>query len=173
MDNAHHIDSYRAVETELLGNSRHLISGKHNAESEEHIAGESKQSEEQQGGLHKRCKADCRYLFHPLVEAVRISSRNGEHIQGSDRHLHEEDSSALDVLEEYLYHAVGKGDQRKDVKQAERELTRYGEAAHKDTCALSRKVNGLPSGEQRRQVVGEGVLKGYAELIQFYGYYSD
>ena len=46
MDNAHHIDSYRAVETELLGNSRHLIGGKHNAESEEHIAGESKQSEE-------------------------------------------------------------------------------------------------------------------------------
>lgn len=76
-------------------------------------------------------------------------------------------------MEEYLYHAVGKGDQRKDIKQAERELTRYGEAAHKDTCALPRKVNGLPSGEQRRQVVGEGVLKGYAELIQFYGYYSD
>ena len=46
MDNAHHIDSYRAVETELLGNSRHLIGGKHNTESEEHIAGESKQSEE-------------------------------------------------------------------------------------------------------------------------------
>ena len=46
MDNAHHIDSYRAVETELLGNSRHLIGGKHNAESEEHIAGESQESEE-------------------------------------------------------------------------------------------------------------------------------
>ena len=108
-----------------------------------------------------------------MHEAVHISSRNGEHIQGSDRHLYEQYSSALDVLEEYLYYAVGKGDQCKDVKQAERDVARHSEAADKDTCALSRKVNGLPSGEQCRQVVGEGVLKGYAELIQFHGYYSD
>ena len=99
------------------------------------------------------------------LEAVRISSRYGEHIQRSHRHLHEEDSSALDVLEEYLYYAVRKSDQRKDIKQAERELSRYGEAAHKDTCALSGKVDGLPSGKQRRQIVGEGVLERDAEFI--------
>lgn len=47
MDNTHHIDLDRRVQTELLSNSRHFVGGKHNAESEEHIAGECEQSEEQ------------------------------------------------------------------------------------------------------------------------------
>ena len=110
MNDAHHVHLDGAVEAELLGDTRHLIGCEHNAKAKEHVIRESEQTEEQQRCLHERRQADCRHLLAPLIEAVSIPTGNAEHIQTSDRHLHEQDAAALDILEEDLDHAVGKSD---------------------------------------------------------------
>ena len=119
MNDAHHIDLDRAVETELLGDARHLVGGKHNAETKKHVIRESEQTEEQQRCLHECRQTDCRHLFAPLVEADGVSTGNAKHIQASDCHLHEQDAAALDILEEDLDHAVGKSNQTQKVEKAE------------------------------------------------------
>ena len=40
MDNAHHVDTHRAVKPELLRNAGHLIGRQHDAKSQQHITGE-------------------------------------------------------------------------------------------------------------------------------------
>ena len=73
------------------------------------------QAEEQQRCLHERCQTDCSNLLAPLIEAVGVSTGDAEHIQASDCHLHEQDASTLDILEEDLDHTVGKGNQTQKV----------------------------------------------------------
>ena len=102
MDNAHHVHLDGAIKAELLGDTRHLIGCKHNAEAKEHVIRESEQAEKQKRCLHKRSQADRCYLFAPLIEAVCISAGNAEHIQTSNRHLHKQNAAALDVLEKIL-----------------------------------------------------------------------
>ena len=46
VDNAHHVDSYRRVKSELLGNPRDFVSCQHDAKPQEHIAWEGEQSQE-------------------------------------------------------------------------------------------------------------------------------
>jgi hypothetical protein len=108
MNNAHHVHLDGAVETELLGDARYFVGGKHDAETEKHIARKGHQPEKQQSCLHKCCQTDGRNLFAPLIKAVGIPSWYAEHIQASDCHLHEQDTAALDILEEHLDYAVGK-----------------------------------------------------------------
>ena len=64
MNDAHHIDLDRAVETELLGDARHLVGGKHNAETKKHVIRESEQTEEQQ-----RCLAELERLVQADIAA--------------------------------------------------------------------------------------------------------
>lgn len=112
MDNAHHVDLDGAVEAELPGDPWHLIGCEHDTQAREHMIGKCEQAEKQQRCLHERRQTDCRHLLAPLIEAVGITTGNAEHIQqASDRHLNEQDAAALDILEEDLDYAVGKGNQ--------------------------------------------------------------
>ena len=54
MDNAHHVDTHRAVKPELLRNAGHLIGRQHDAKSQQHITGEGQKPQKQQAGLHER-----------------------------------------------------------------------------------------------------------------------
>ena len=109
VNNAHHIDLDRAVETELLRYARHFIGGKHYPKAEEHISRKLHKPKEQQSGLKECRKAYRRHLFAPLVEAVGVAPRYAEHIEASDSHLHKQYAAALDVLKEDLYNAVSEG----------------------------------------------------------------
>ena len=122
MNDAHHVDLDGAVEAELLGNPRHLIGGKHDAEAKEHVIRESEQTEEQQRCLHERSQTDCRNLLAPLIEAVGVSTGDAEHIQTTNCHLHEQNAAALDILEEDFDHSVGKGNQTQKVEKSESHL---------------------------------------------------
>ena len=103
------------------------------------MVGECGQAEEQRCCLHESRQTDCRYLFAPLIESVRISAGNAEHIQAPDSHLNEQDAATLDVLEEDLDHAVGKSDQTQKVEKSESHgLTR--QSCLQDGCALPCKV---------------------------------
>ncbi len=122
MNDAHHVYLDGAVEAELLGDTGYLIGCEHNAQAKEHVIRESEQTEEQQRCLHERCQTDCRHLFAPLIETVGVSTGDAEHIQASDCHLHKQDASALDILEEDLDHAVGKSNETQKVEKAEGHL---------------------------------------------------
>ena len=119
MDNAHHVNSDRAVKSELLCNSRYFIGRKHDTKAQQHIAGEGQQPQKEESGLNKCGQANSRHLFHPLIESVRISSRNRKHIQRTDCHLNKQNSSALNICKEYLNHTVGKSNHSKDVEQVD------------------------------------------------------
>ena len=122
MNDAHHVHLDGAVEAELLSDTRHFVGCEHDAESKKHVIREGKQAEEQQRCLHKRRQTDCCYLLTPLVKSIGISTGDAEHIQTSDCHLHEQDATALDILEENLDHAVGKGNQTQKVEKSESHL---------------------------------------------------
>ena len=110
------------LKSRVLGNPRHLIGGKHDAEAKEHVIRESEQTEEQQRCLHERSQTDCRNLLAPLIEAVGVSTGDAEHIQTTNCHLHEQNAAALDILEEDFDHAVGKGNQTQKVEKSESHL---------------------------------------------------
>ena len=168
MDNAHHVHLDGAVESELLGDTRHLVGCEHDAEAKEHVIRESEQAEKQKRCLHKRSQADRRYLFAPLVKAVGIPSGNAEHIQTSNRHLHKQNAAALDVLKENLDHAVGKSNQAQKVEKVEGHLGGHGKTALQYRGALSCEIQTLTSGHNTGQVMGECVLQADAEFVQFY-----
>lgn len=52
MNDAHHIHLDGAIKAELLGDSRHFIGSKHNAEAKEHMIRKSEQTEKQKRCLH-------------------------------------------------------------------------------------------------------------------------
>ena len=110
------------LKSRVLGDTRHFVGCEHDAESKKHVIREGKQAEEQQRCLHKRRQTDCCYLLTPLVKSIGISTGDAEHIQTSDCHLHEQDAAALDILEENLDHAVGKGNQTQKVEKSESHL---------------------------------------------------
>ena len=143
MNNAHHVHLDGAVEAELLGDARHLVGGKHNAEAKKHVIRECEQAEEKQRCLHERRQTDCRHLFAPLVKSIGVSTRDAEHIQTSNCHLNKQNAAALDVLEEYLDYAVGKSDQTKKVEKSEGHLGRHGEAAFQHGSALPSEIQAL------------------------------
>ena len=95
-----------------------------------------------------------------MIEAVRITTGNAEHIQRTDRYLNEQNAATLDIGEKHLDYAVGKSDQRKDVEQIEADIVRYGKAADQYAGAFSGKVNASATGENSGQIMGEGILAG-------------
>ena len=111
MNDSHHVYLDGAVEPELLGDPRHLIGCKHNAEAKEHVVRKSEQAEKQKRCLYERRQTDCCHLLAPLAKAVGVPSGNAEHIQTANRHLNKQDAAALNILEENLDYAVGKSDQ--------------------------------------------------------------
>lgn len=173
MNDAHHIHLDGAIKAELLGDSRHLVGCKHNAEAKEHMIRESEQTEKQKRCLHKRSQADRRYLFAPLVKAVCISAGNAEHIQTSNRHLNKQNAAALDVLKENLDHAVGKSNQAQKVEKVEGHLGGHGKTALQYRGALPCEIQALTSGYNAGQVMGECVLQADTEFVQFHRNHAD
>ena len=161
------------LKSTLLGNPGNLIRRQHNAESQQHIAGEGQQAQKQKRCLHERRQADRRHLFHPLIEAVAVSSRYAEHIQSAYRHLHQQNAAALDVLKENLNNAVSKGNQGENVEQVHRDVVCHREAAHQHRGAFTGQVDRAPACEQAGQVLGKGVLQADAEFVQLYRHHAD
>ena len=118
MDDTAHIDPNGRVQAKLLGDSRHFVCSQHNSQAQEHIGLERHHAKKQQGRLHERSQADGNGLLAPLVEAVRVPSGYGEHIQTSNRDLHQQDTASLDVGKKDLDDAVGKSQQDEDGLQA-------------------------------------------------------
>ena len=119
MNDAHHVDFDGTVETELLSDPGHFVCREHDSKSKEHIVREGHQPEEQKSCLHKSGQANGRNLLAPLIEPVRVSAWDAEHIQTTDCHLNEKNTAALNVLEEYLHDAVGKRNQTQKTEQSE------------------------------------------------------
>ena len=106
MDNAHHVNSDRAVKSELLCDPRYFIGSQHYSKAKQHIAGEGQQPQKEESGLHKCGQTNSCHLFHLLIESVRISSRNRKHIKASDCDLYEQDASPFQISEEHFYHGI-------------------------------------------------------------------
>ena len=168
VDDGHHVDAHRAVQSELLRNARHLVGSQHDTQPQQHPVREGQQPQKEQTRLQKRRQAQRRDLLHPLVEAVLIPPRDAEQIQRADGHLHKQNAAALDVGEEYLDDAVGKGDQREDIEQIPADVVRHGEAADQHAGTLLREVDAPPTGKEGGQVVGKGILQADAEPVQLH-----
>ncbi len=83
------------------------------------LPGKVKSPRNKRGGLQESSQANSNDLLAPLVKAVRISSGNAEHVQGSHRDLNQQDAAPLDIGEENFDDAVCKGNERQNVKQAD------------------------------------------------------
>ena len=153
MNDTHNIDLDRAVQTELSGDPLHLIGGQHNAEPQQHVVGESQQSDKQQRCLQECGKTDGDDLTDPLHEAVSITPGNTEHVQRADADLDQQDTAALDILEKDFNHAVSEGDQAQQVQQAELNIQADKKTTFQDLCALTREIERLLSRHQRDQIV--------------------
>ena len=113
-------------------------------------------------------QTDCCHLLAPLIEAVRISSRDREHIQAADRHLHQQNAASLDVLKEDFDNAVSKGNETQKIQQTEGHICGDRKTTFQHRCALAGQIQCLFSGQSADKVTGKCVLQADAKLVQFH-----
>ena len=92
------------------------------------------------------------HLTNPLHKSVCVSPRHAEHIQRTDADLNQKYAAALDILEEDLHHAVGKGNQAKTAenryKAKRREMGWSREAAAFELHMSDDKLERIENGKQ-------------------------
>lgn len=89
-------------------------------------------------------------------------------LRDGHRNLNQQNAAPLDVGEEHLNGAVGKGQQKE--QQLQHRLRRRSQCKYRaqNECGDSSNGGALCAGEDTGQITGEAVLQRYAELVQLH-----
>ena len=109
------------------------------------------------------------YLLAPLVEPVRIPSRYAEQVQRAHGDLNQQNAAPLDVGEEHLDHAVGKGQQEEDELQTDLYRSVGIKSKAQDLPRKGSNGTALFPRENSCQVSGEDSLQMTAGFVQLNG----
>jgi hypothetical protein len=110
VDGTHHTHIGAGIQSEMLRDTRHLVSRQHNAKSKEGMGLHGYKPHHEQGCLHEGGKTKSDDLFAPTAEPLTHSSRKAEKVKAAYGNLRKQDATSFDIREKALDYAVAKAD---------------------------------------------------------------